>query len=170
MLTTLQKVVILGLAMVIAFGTAWRVQALRYTGQLEYQAKLQADDLNNLTQVALRQQQIEQGKRLASEQTLAKSDQQHFKELSDVQRTQNLLRDRLATSDLRLSVLLSEDSASGCRVSPTSSAVGVVHGTHRAQLDPAYAQRIIGITDAGDQGLIALRACQAYAKEVSVSR
>ena len=35
------------------------------------------------------------------------------------------------------------------------------------QPDPAHAQRIIGITDAGDQGLIALAACQAYAREVS---
>jgi hypothetical protein len=29
------------------------------------------------------------------------------------------------------------------------------------------AQRIIAITDAGDQGLIALAACQAYVREVS---
>ena len=38
----------------------------------------------------------------------------------------------------------------------------VVHGAHRAQLDTAYAQRIIGITGDGDQGLVALQACQAY--------
>ena len=37
----------------------------------------------------------------------------------------------------------------------------------RARLDPAHAQRIIGITDAGDQGLIALAACQAYVREVT---
>ena len=93
-------------------------------------------------------------------------DQQHTKELSDAQRDQARLRDRLATSDLRLSVLL-EDPAGGCNVRAAPGAVGVVHATRRAQLDPAHAQRIIGITDAGDQGLIALRACQAYAKEVS---
>jgi hypothetical protein len=46
----------------------------------------------------------------------------------------------------------------------------MVHGPTRAQLDPAHAQRIIGITDAGDQGLIALAACQAYAKEVSTPK
>ena len=43
----------------------------------------------------------------------------------------------------------------------------VDHGAHRAQLDPAHAQRIIGITGGGDQGLIALQAYQAYAQEVS---
>lgn len=44
---------------------------------------------------------------------------------------------------------------------------GVVHGAVRAQLDPAHAQRIIGITDDGDRGLIALQACQAYVREVT---
>jgi hypothetical protein len=43
----------------------------------------------------------------------------------------------------------------------------VVHGGTRARLDPAHAQRIIRITDAGDQGLIALAACQAYVREVT---
>jgi hypothetical protein len=43
----------------------------------------------------------------------------------------------------------------------------VVHAAHRAQLDPAHAQRIIGITSAGDQGLIALRACQAYVRTIA---
>jgi hypothetical protein len=75
------------------------------------------------------------------------------------------LRDRLATADVRLSVLLdATDSASGCNVPATTGAVGVVHAARRAQLDPAHAQRIIAITDDGDRGLIALRACQAYVR------
>ncbi|MGY2157334.1 lysis protein, partial [Pseudomonas tolaasii] len=41
-----------------------------------------------------------------------------------------------------------------------------VHAARRAQLDPAHAQRIIGITDDGDNALIALRACQAYVNGV----
>jgi len=55
------------------------------------------------------------------------------KELADEQAKQTRLRYRLATADLRLSVVLAA-------------------------------------TDAGDQGLIALRACQAYAKEVSTPK
>ena len=163
MLTTPQKLAVLLIAMAIAFGAAWQMQAWRYTGRLANQAALQADDLNNLTQAALRQQQTEQDKRLAAEQQLAVSDQQHTRELSDAKRNQALLRDRLATADVRLSVLLdAKDPASGCNVPATPGAGGVVHAAGRAQLDPAHAQRIIGITDAGDQGLIALKACQAY--------
>ena len=169
MLTTPQKLAVLLIAMAIAFGAAWQVQTWRYAGQLASQAALQADDLNNLTQAALRQQQTEQDKRLATEQQLAVSDQLHTRELADAKRNQALLRDRLATADMRLSVLLdAKDPASGCNVSATPGTVGVVHAARRAQLDPAHAQRIIGITDAGDQALIALRACQDYAREVSM--
>ena len=77
-------------------------------------------------------------------------------------------RDRLATADLRLSVLLDSATTSGCdRTQAACAPGGIAHGAHRAQLDRAHAQRIIGITGTGDQGLITLQACQAYAKEVS---
>jgi hypothetical protein len=45
-----------------------------------------------------------------------------------------------------------------------------VTGQGRINPVPAHAQRIIGITDAGDQGLIALATCQTYAKEVSTPK
>ena len=75
------------------------------------------------------------------------------------------LRDRLATTDLRLSVQL-DAAATVCDAVQAATLTGrVVHGARRAQLDSAHAQRIIGITSDGDQGLIALQACQAYAKK-----
>ena len=48
----------------------------------------------------------------------------------------------------------------------TTGPGGVVHGTARTQLDRAHAQRIIGITSDGDQGLIALAACRGYVRGV----
>ena len=147
---------------------AWQVQDWRYGLQFEQQARLQAETLNQLVLAAAAQQRTEQDKRLALEQRLSASEQTHYRALSDAQRDQGRLRDRLATADVRLSVLLdATESANGCSVSATTSTGGVVHGGTRAQLDPAHAQRIIGITDAGDQGLIALAACQAYIKEIN---
>jgi len=154
----------------IGAGGAWQVQDWRYGKQLAVQAGLHTDDLAAISNAASAQARNEQDKRLATEQKLAVQDQQHTKELSDAQRNQARLRDQLATADVRLSVLLAEDPASGCNVPATTAAGSMVHGTTRAQLDPAHAQRIIGITDTGDQGLIALRACQAYAKEVSTPK
>jgi len=91
--------------------------------------------------------------------------------MNDAQQAQARLRDRLATADLRLSVLVDAGTltAQGCDggVRETPSTAGVVHGAVRAQLDPAHAQRIVAITDEGDRGLIALQACQAYVREIT---
>ena len=158
---------ILLLVLATAAGT-WQVQDWRYGKQLAEQAGLHQDDLTAISNAAAAQVLADQDKRLALEQRLSASDETHHKELTDVQNNQARLRDRLATSDLRLSVLIdAADPAGGCAVPAGAQAGGVVHGGTRARLDPAHAQRIIGITDAGDQGLIALAACQAYAREVS---
>ncbi|MBS6084106.1 MAG: lysis protein [Pseudomonas fluorescens] len=154
------------LALAIGFGGAWQVQDWRMGEKLAEQAGLYTDDLAAISNAATVRAQAEQGKRLALEQQLAGQDQQHSKELFDAQRNQALLRDRLATADVRLSVLI-EDSASGCNVPTAPGAVGVVHAARRAQIDPAHAQRIVAITDDGDDAIIALRACQAYVRAVA---
>ncbi|WP_338487021.1 lysis system i-spanin subunit Rz [Pseudomonas trivialis] len=171
-MTPVQKLA--GLAMLIlvlmaaAAGVTWQVQEWRMGEKLSEQAGLHLHDLAEIRNAAAAQVSAEQGKRLAIEKQIATQDQKHIKELSDAQRNQAALRDRLATSYLRLSVLLdATDSAGGCDVPATPGAAGVVHAARRAQLDPAHAQRIIGITDSGDQGLIALRACQAYVRTVA---
>ncbi len=156
------------LALIIGFSGAWQVQDWRMGARLAEQAGLFKDDLAEITNAAAGKARAETERRLSLEQQLAFQDQQHIKELSDAQRNQARLRDRLATADVRLSVLLdSTDTANGCEVPATTGAVGVVYATRRAQLDPAHAQRIISITDAGDQGLIALRACQAYVRAIA---
>jgi hypothetical protein len=151
----------------IGAASAWQFQDWRYGKQLAEQARLHTETLNQLTLAAATAQQVEQDKRLALEQRLSASEQTHYKELSDAQKNQDRLRDRLATSDLRLSVLLDAGSASGCSVPATAGTGGVVHGPIRAELDPAHAQRIIAITDEGDRGLIALQACQDYVRSLS---
>jgi len=156
------------LAMAVSAAGTWQVQGWRYDGKLAEQAEQFQTDLTAIGNTAAAQARGEQDKRLATEQQLATSDQQHTKELSDAQRNQALLRDRLATADVRLSVLLdATDTASGCDVPSTPGTICVVHAVRRAQLDQAHAQRIIAITDTGDQGLIALRACQAYVRAIT---
>ena len=146
---------------------AWTWQANAYGQQLAAKEAAYQTERTDLANANSAQILVEQGKRLALEQWLAASDQSHYRALTDEKTKQARLRDRLATADLRLSVQL-DAAATGCdAVQATTSTGGVVYGAHRAQLDPAHAQRIIGITGDGDQGLIALQACQVYAKEVS---
>ena len=173
-MTPVQKLVGLALATLLAlaigFGGAWQVQDWRLGKKMaeriaEQDARYQKE-LDAITGEAWLQQSAELDKRLATEEKLALQDQQHSKELSDAQRNQARLRDRLATADVRLSVLI-EDSASGCNVPTAPGADGLVHAARRAQLDPAHAQRIVAITDDGDNAIIALRACQAYVRAVA---
>ena len=156
---------------VLAFGSAalaWTAQGWRYGQQLERQARLHADTLTELSLAGAALQRDEQGKRFALEQRLQNNDETHHKVLTDAQTKQARLRDRLATADLRLSVVLATtDATSNCSVPATTATGRVVYGPTRAQLDPAHAQRIIGISDAGDQGLIALAACQSYVRELT---
>ena len=155
------------LALVLAgFGSAWQLQDWRYGRQLAVQAKLHGEALNQLATAGANAQKAEQDRRLALEQRLAASEKTHFEKMTDAQKNQDRLRDRLATADLRLSVLIDADSASGCDVPKTTGTGGVDHATVRARLDPAHAQRIIAITDTGDRGLIALQACQDYVRNL----
>ncbi|UHC85072.1 lysis protein [Pseudomonas sp. NIBR-H-19] len=148
-------------------GGVWKVQGWRYGQKLAEQSAAYQADLTTISNAASDQVRTDQAKRLALEQRLAASDQTHQEVLTNAQKDQARLRDRLATADLRLSVLIDADSASGCDLPQATATGGVDHATVRARLDPAHAQRIIAITDTGDRGLIALQACQAYVRALS---
>jgi hypothetical protein len=150
---------------------AWLWQANSNEKAMADQASDYQREREAAANAAIEWQAVEQSRRRALEDRLRTDDETHYKELRDAQQTQDRLRDRLATADLRLSVLLDISAeGSGCGVPTAAGGPGVVHGGARAQLNPAHAQRIINITDAGDQGLIALTACQAYVKAVSVTQ
>ena len=161
---------------------AWVWQANAYKAQLADQADdfgeqlAEKDRAHGLERekaaaAALDQLAEELEARRALESRLQAQAQTHWKEMEDAQQTQARLRDRLATSDLRLSVLVDAGAlaGSGCDggVRETAGTRGLVHGSVRAQLDRPHAQRIVAITDDGDRGLIALEACQAYVREVT---
>ncbi|EKG33868.1 lysis system i-spanin subunit Rz [Pseudomonas avellanae] len=146
--------------------TAWKWQAACYGLQLSAQAQGYQREREQAALAVVDWQNAEQAKRRALEIRLRDSDTTLHKELSDAQTSQARLRDRLATADLRLSVLLA-NPAGGDGVSATTDSAGVVHGGTRGELDPAAAGRIVAITDYGDQGLIALKACQAYVREIA---
>ena len=162
---------VLLIALALMTGSAWAAWAWQvnaYGKQLATKDAAHQITLTNITNANSALVLAEQGKRLALEQWLAASDQYHYRALIDEKNKQASLRDRLATADLRLSVQLDATAATGCdTVQATTGTIGVVYGANRAKLDRAHAQRIIRITGDGDRGLIALQACQAYAKAVA---
>ena len=156
----------------LSAGGAWKVQDWRYgQAQAKQSTKVAEQHSQQLAAVVgeLEQQKAEHS---ALEARLKTNDETHHKELTDAQDVQKRLRDHIATADVRLSVLLASgyQSSGGGQVPAATDTGGMVHGAARAELEPAHALRIIGITDDGDAGLIALAACQAYAKEVSTPK
>ena len=145
---------------------AWQVQGWRYGRQLAEQAGSHAQQMRQQAETLAGQLLAERALQRDLQQRLQASESRYFQELSNAQQTQARLRDRLATADLRLSVLVERDSA--CATVPAAGAPGSVdHGAVRARLESAHARRIIAITDFGDRGLITLRACQDYVRELT---
>ncbi|KEX95161.1 lysozyme [Pseudomonas putida] len=96
-----------------------------------------------------------------TQRLLTDLDTEHTKALNDAQATNNQLRTDVATGAHRLSV---EAKCPAVRTATTATGVG--HAKTRVELDPAAGERIVAITDDGDQGLIALRAAQDYINRV----
>lgn len=153
---------LLGLA--VGGRCAWLWQANDYKKQLSDQALQHGAEREQAASAALDAQEEHQSVRRALEDRLQAQDQTHFKEMLDAQNVRKRLADRLATADVRLSVLIRAGAAEGshCGVREAAGAGGVVDGPQRAELDPAAAQRIVSIVGDGDDGLRALQACQAY--------
>ncbi|PTU49058.1 lysis protein [Pseudomonas plecoglossicida] len=154
-----------------AYGKQLAEQADDYRNQLAEKDRLHGREREEAAAAALNQLAEQQDARRVLEARLQEQNRTYWKDMNDAQQAQARLRDRLATADLRLSVLVDAGAlaAQGCDsgVRETTSTGGVVHGTVRAQLDRAHAQQIVAIIDEGDRGLIALRACQAYVREIT---
>lgn len=158
-----------GAALLVAITcfSTWKAQEWRYGKRLAEQAGAYQQDREQAATAVIAWQEAEKGRRQSLEGRLQVADETHFKELHDAQQVQARLRDRLATSDLRLSVLLAAPSSGG-GVPASTGAGGLVHGAARGELDPAAAQRIVTIAGDGDEGIKALQACQAYVREIRI--
>lgn len=145
-------------------------QADEYSRQLAYKDRAYSLEREMATAAVIDQLTEQQEARLALETRLQAQTKTHWKEMEDAKQAQARLRDRLATSDLQLSIIVDAgflaNSGCGSGLRKATGTGGVVHGAIRAQLDRAHAQRIVAITEEGDRGIAALKACQSYVREI----
>ena len=99
-----------------AYRTLLAEQAADYGKQLADKDRVHAREREEAAAAALDQMAVQQAARRDLEARLQAQDQAHWKEMNDAQQTQARLRDRLATADLRLSVLVNAGAvaAQGC--------------------------------------------------------
>ncbi|QYX49420.1 lysis protein [Pseudomonas tussilaginis] len=152
------------------YGKQLSDQATDYDRQLAAKDRAHGREREAAAAAALDQLAAQQDARRGLEDRLQEQAKTHWKEMGDAQQNQARLRDRLATADLRLSVIIDAGSvaAQGCdgKVREAAGTGGLVHAALRADLDRTHAQRIFAITDEGERGIIALRACQNYVSEI----
>lgn len=162
------RLVLAGVALLLAAAAGAAVNGWRWEVRLAAAAEKHAEALAEIARTAAADLHNEQVKRQELEQRIQLQNSANHRKFVDAQTNADRLRDRLATSELRLSVLLQTGpSNKNCGVPASTDAGRVVHEGVRAELDPAHAQRIISITNYGDQGIIALKACQSYVREIS---
>lgn len=151
--------------------SGWQVQDWRLGERLAERDRLHGHTLAEIQRAAAGQAQREHQRRVGLEQQLMAESRNQYRKRTDAEHTSARLRDRLATADLRLSVLLAADPAnpSGGSALPGATATGrLVDGAPRAELDPATAQRVLAIAEQGDRAVIALNACQAYVQALTL--
>lgn len=88
---------------------------------------------------------------------LADLDTQHTQERERANQTNASLRADVAAGKRRLSVL-----ATSCSTAGSATAAGLGHAETRAELDPAAAERIVAITNDGDDAIRQLTALQDW--------
>ncbi|MBH3440554.1 lysis system i-spanin subunit Rz [Pseudomonas luteola] len=144
---------------------AWKWQEKSYQVQLAEKDRVYQSTLMDIAKSSAVQFKKEAERRAALESQLAQVDQQQYGKLTDVKKQNQSLRDRLATAELRLSVLI-DNSASGSRagMSTGSTSTGLDDGAHRAYLQPKVAADLARLADDADQCAIKLRGLQAREK------
>ena len=113
---------------------------------------------------------------LAAQQALARQtelssqiaaiDAAHTEEIERAKIENDKLRGDVLSGARRLSVV-AKCPAGSRGVSAGAASPGVDHAAERAELDPAAAERIVGITNDGDTAIMQLTACQDYIKAVT---
>lgn len=166
-----------GLILTLLLGAAslgWVVQGWRLGEQLAERDKTHAQALGRIQSAAALETQRGHDKRLLLEQQLQASSQTQHRKLTDAEDKAARLRDRLATAELRLSVLTAApgatDSTHRAPVPGTPAPGRLVDGARRADIDRAAAQRIVAISQRGDRAIIALGMCQDYVRALGEPR
>ena len=154
-----------------AVSLGWVVQGWRLGEALAARDQAHADTLARLHDTAARDMRRAQDRRVTLEQQLHASSQTQHRRLTDAEEKTARLRDRLATAELRLSVLTAEpadaDTYQHAQLPLAAHAGRLVDGARRTDIDRAVAQRIVDITQRGDRAIIALGMCQEYVQTIS---
>ena len=156
--TLRQKVLVVVLALVVAFSAGWKVQGWRLTTKHEKYRREQAEALNEARDLVDRLESLYR-------KNVASIDARYTKELKDAQAENDRLRTDLLRGAIRLSIPAKCPAAS---VSSNTSSTGSTDATSRADIDERAAAEILTLTERGDKAIRQLSALQEYVRSVCI--
>lgn len=153
------------LAALLAAAGSWYVRSNIAEADIATMRADNAKVLGAMSDEANRRQAEELHKQQAQEARINALDAQHHKELEDAKTENDRLRDQLRAGTVRVRVP-AHCPADSNTVRKAGTAASLADGARSAELDPAFAQQLAGITGDGDKAIRKLNALQEYVRAV----
>lgn len=155
-------------AAILAAWGAWAIQANRYDAQLAELKRVHAEQLGEIAAEGAKQAREALAWKDRAEKATADIDARQ-QENDRVKAENARLADELRTGARRVFVRAKCPAAGGGAVPGTAPAASVDNEGARAELDPAFAGAVAGITGDGDDAIRELTALQSYVSNVCLA-
>lgn len=137
------------------------LQELRLSATLNQQKALHAEYAASVAEAAAAAVSAHSNEAYRMHKANSELDYKYTQELANAKAESDKLRDAVLAGERRLYINTKTPVCSG-GVPSTTSTTSLDDGANRAELDPATANRIISLTDAGDEAIRKLTSCQLY--------
>lgn len=170
-MTRVEAVIVAVCGAVLVAATAalvWIWQERKYEAQLNKKDATYQSQMAAIAKATAEEFQRRAEQRKDLEQRLSADESLKYGELQSAKKTNQALRDRLSTAELRLSVVLKAGPAGSCngQVSGTTTGTSLDDGTVRGYLQPETATAILDIGSDADRCAIKLKALQDREREI----
>lgn len=150
------------LAFMVGLAVASGLQELRLSASLNHQKAIHAEYVASVAEAATAAVTAHANEADRMHEANSELDYKYTQELANAKAESDKLRDAVLAGERRLYINTKTPACSG-GVPSTTSTTSLDDGANRAELDPATANRIISLTDAGDEAIRKLTSCQLYA-------
>lgn len=152
---------LVAIAFMVGLAAAAGLQELRLSASLNQQKAIHAEYVASVAEAAAAAVTAHADEAERMSRVNSEIDYRYTQELANAKAESDKLRDAVLAGERRLYINTKTPACSG-GVPSTTSTTSLDDGASRTELDPATANRIISLTDAGDEAIRKLTSCQLY--------
>lgn len=152
---------LLVLAFMAGLAVAAGLQELRLSASINHHKAIHAEYVASVAEAAAAAVTAHASEADRMHEANSELDYKYTQELANAKAESDKLRDAVLAGERRLYINTKTPACSG-GVQGATPANGLDDGASRTELDPATANRIISLTDAGDEAIRKLTSCQLY--------